>query len=275
MFSEKITRSKGMDIDVDWRSGLSIGLKAVAAGATIAGWAGVPWAPLVVTAASMGAKLLDGVKDQEDKEEEREELSLLLEGIEDGQEGLKLDVQDMKEIMVNGFSEMNSQFEEMKDGLDDIKSLAKSSFEMLQELRFLEGIENIDAAHETFFAECDDIEDTIAAFDSHRFELKKQYRHHMKPERIIGFFNMLAEQDEDGPEKALNIFHYVVTVEAKYLQMMCVFHIYRGDQKKLAKQYQLFDDHLQQLRCAMGPILKLDAQQIPRVEIWNASLGVW
>ena len=117
-----------MDVDVDWRSGLSLGLKAVAAGATIAGWAGLPWAPLVVTAASMGARVLDGVKEQEDKKEEkreRKELNLHLEEIKGGQEGLKLDVQDVKDIVVNGFSEMNSQFEEMKDGLDELQEFGK------------------------------------------------------------------------------------------------------------------------------------------------------
>ena len=90
-------------------------------------------------------------------------------------------------------------------------------------------------------------------------DLEKQYAQHLNPLKIIRFFKMLAEKGDEGPQNARAMFDYVVTVEAKFLQMMCVFHIHKGDFKSLGPQYELFVNHFQQLRYAMCPILKLDA----------------
>ena len=52
---------------------------------------------------------------------------------------------------------------------------------------------------------------------------------HMNPRKIARFFKMLAEDGKDGAGRAMAMYNYVVTVEAKYLQMMCVNHTHKQD----------------------------------------------
>ena len=197
--------------------------------------------------------------EREKKNAEFKGMTSHLEEIKAGQESVELGVKALKEIVTTGFSEMTSQYQTIKGDLEGIQSLATSSFEMLQEMHYLDGIENIDSAHAVFFSNCDDIDETIASFKNHHFELQKQYTQHLNPRKIIRFFKMLAEKGDKVPQNARAMFDYVVTVEAKFLQMMCVFHIHKGDLKSLGPQYELLVDHFQQLSHAMCPILKLDA----------------
>ena len=48
------------------------------------------------------------------------------------------------------------------------------------------------------------------------------------------------------------MYNYVVTVEAKYLQLMTFCHISAKDYDGLAEQYELFTSHCEQLAAAMG-----------------------
>ena len=228
---------------MDWKKGLSLGLKGIGAATKVAGALGVPYASMVGSAAAMGAKFLDGKAEKVNKEE----MADRMEEVRIGQEDVKSDIKDLSEIMSTGFSEMTAQYQSLKGDLDNIQTLATSCFEILQEMHYLDGIENIDSAHTVFFSNCDDIEDTLASFKSHRFELQKQYTQHLNPKKIVRFFNLLSQKGEEGPERARAMYDYVVSVEAKFLQMMCVFHIYKGDLKSLGPQYELFVDHSRQL----------------------------
>ena len=84
----------------------------------------------------------------------------------------------------------------------------------------------------------------------------------MEPRKIISFLNLLKVEGNDGSQKALAMYNYVVTVEAKYLQLMSSCHVYTADVESLADQFENFTAHHKELTVAMPPILKLD-QKIP------------
>ena len=257
---------------MDWKTKLAYGLKGVGGVTTVAGALGLPFAGMVGSAAFMGATFLDKKVEKDELEARQERIDAELkeisshhraeretsEKIKDMEECVSLDISAMKEIADAGFSAMTTHYEVIKTDLESIQSLAMSSFEMLQEMHYLDGIENIDSAHAVFFSNSDDIKENMASFKSHRFELEKQYTQHLKPGKIIRFLQMLAEKGEDGPERARDMYDYVVTVEAKFLQMMCVYHIHKGDPKSLGPQYELFLSHFRQLSQAMCSIMKLD-----------------
>ena len=205
-------------------------------------------------------KAMDGNFDRL-KEEMREANSATQESlteIKEGQAKIWEKVDQVKDILESGFEDMCSQFEEMKSDLDKIQNLAGKTFEMIQEMKYLDGIENIDFAHAVFFKKNSNLEDNIASFRSHQFELEKQYMQHMNPRKIARFFKMLAEDGKDGAGRAMAMYNYVVTVEAKYLQMMCVNHTHKQDLDALSSQYELFISHYHQLTEAMSAILKLE-----------------
>ena len=99
-------------------------------------------------------------------------------------------------------------------------------------------------------------------FESHVFELQKQYTQHMNPRKIGRFLNMLKDEGEDGKMSALSMYHYVLTVEAMYLQMMFVYYINREDMESVVEQLENFTAHNKDLTSTMSSILKLD-EQIP------------
>ena len=164
----------------------------------------------------------------------------------------------MNDVLSSGFADMTAHFQTVQGELDSLKNIAAGSFEMIKEMHYLDGIENIDSAHAVFFSNTKDMDRKISQFESHRFELEKQYMQHLNPTKIGRFLNMLKEEGEDGPMKALDMYNYVLVVEAKYLQMMCVCHINNNDMESLGAQYELFGSHYTQLTKAMVPALKLD-----------------
>ena len=70
---------------------------------------------------------------------------------------------------------------------------------------------------------------------------------------------MLSE--EDGSDmSAVGMFHYVMTVEALYLQMMSVYHLHNEDMDGFVEQLEMFTDHAQKLIKIMSSILRLDEE---------------
>ena len=59
---------------------------------------------------------------------------------------------------------------------------------------------------------------------------------------------------------AVGMFHYVMTVEALYLQMMSVYHLHNEDMDGFVEQLEMFTDHGQKLIKMMSAILKLDEE---------------
>ena len=81
----------------------------------------------------------------------------------------------------------------------------------------------------------------------------------MNPQKIGRFLAMLSEE-EGGDMSAVGMFHYIITVEAMYLQMMSVYHIHNEDMDGFVEQLEMFTDHAQKLIKIMTGILKLDQE---------------
>ena len=86
---------------------------------------------------------------------------------------------------------------------------------------------------------------------------RKQYQQHMNPQKIGRFLKMLSEESE-GNVSAVGMFHYVMTVEAMYLQMMAVYHINSEDMDGFVEQLEMYTDHAEKLIKIMSSILNLD-----------------
>jgi len=179
--------------------------------------------------------------------------------IKDALKAQSEEIKDVKEILQVGLADISNNMSELRGQVDQIQSTALKSFEMIKEMNYLDGIENIRSAHNVFFARSKvGLEKRIQQFESHSFELQKQFAHHMNPQKIGRFLKLLVEEDENGEFAALSMYHYVMTVEAMYLQMMCVYHINNEDLDELVDQLELFTTHCKELTSIMSSILKLD-----------------
>ena len=81
----------------------------------------------------------------------------------------------------------------------------------------------------------------------------------MNPQKIGRFLAMLSEE-AGGDMSAVGMFHYIMTVEAMYLQMMSVYHLHNEDMDGFVEQLEMFTDHAQKLIKVMSGILKLDEE---------------
>ena len=81
----------------------------------------------------------------------------------------------------------------------------------------------------------------------------------MNPQKIGRFLSLLSEE-AGGDMSAVGMFHYIMTVEAMYLQMMSVYHIHNEDMDGFVQQLEMFTDHAQKLIKIMSSILNLDQE---------------
>ena len=75
--------------------------------------------------------------------------------------------------MEGGLREISAGMGAMRGTLDTIQSKATKSFEMLKEITYMDGIENIRSAHGVFFSSSKlSLEKRIMLFENHSFELR-------------------------------------------------------------------------------------------------------
>ena len=64
--------------------------------------------------------------------------------------------------------------------------------------------------------------------------------------------------EADGENAAVGMFHYVMMVEAMYLQMMTVYHLHHEDMTGMMEQLETFTEHAQSLMKTMSAELEVE-----------------
>ena len=75
--------------------------------------------------------------------------------------------------MENGLETITHEMRDMRRSLDSIQGTAVKSFEMIKEMNYMDGIENIRSAHSVFFSSSKlSLEKRVMQFENHSFELR-------------------------------------------------------------------------------------------------------
>ena len=75
--------------------------------------------------------------------------------------------------MENGLETITHEMRDMRRSLDSIQGTAVKSFEMIKEMNYMDGIENIRSAHSVFFSSSKlSLEKRVVQFENHSFELR-------------------------------------------------------------------------------------------------------
>ena len=78
--------------------------------------------------------------------------------------------------MENGLENITQEMSGMRRSLDSIQSTAVKSFEMIKEMNYMDGIENIRSAHSVFFSSSKlSLEKRVVQFENHSFELRYKF----------------------------------------------------------------------------------------------------
>ena len=103
-----------------------------------------------------------------------------------------------------------------------------------------EGIEAVSAAYDAF-VEQDDFDD----FSNYVFELQTNAKHALKPQRIKEYLKIVL--DSSGKDMCHAVFHYIIVVLGKYLQMMIAYYINKKDSNRVTKEFEKFNDTYEKL----------------------------
>jgi len=166
----------------------------------------------------------------------------------------------------------NEKLDEIKSMLSDIAAMTKSSFELVVDIRFKEGVEKIAAAYTVFLdvsSSQEAWETHMQQFESHVWEYKKDYALYMDPKRLEEYLNTLAGQN--GFTKMSNALEFILTTEAQYLHLMVHFHSYKEDQEAVTRQFESFNEHVEFLNeVAAKEVMRI----IPKHTVGSIFKGV-
>ena len=177
-----------------------------------------------------------------------------------------------REAVLDALNGTNEKLDEIKSMLSDIAAMTKSSFELVVDIRFKEGVEKIAAAYTVFLdvsSSQEAWETHMQQFESHVWEYKKDYALYMDPKRLEEYLNTLAGQN--GFTKMSNALEFILTTEAQYLHLMVHFHSYKEDQEAVTRQFESFNEHVEFLNeVAAKEVMRI----IPKHTVGSIFKGV-
>ena len=103
-----------------------------------------------------------------------------------------------------------------------------------------DGIERVDAAYETFL-----MQRNFEDFRNFAFELQTDAKAKLNPKRIREYLEII--KDTSGADMCCVVFHYIIVVLGKYLQMMVAYHIHKEDPDRVTKEFEFFNSNYEQL----------------------------
>ena len=82
-------------------------------------------------------------------------------------------------------------------------------------------------------------------FRNFAFELQTDATAKLNPQRIREYMEII--KDTSGADMCCVVFHYIIVVLGKYLQMMVAYHIHKEDPDRVTKEFEFFNSNYEQL----------------------------
>ena len=82
-------------------------------------------------------------------------------------------------------------------------------------------------------------------FRNFSFELQTDAKAKLNPKRIREYLEII--KDTSGADMCCVVFHYIIVVLGKYLQMMVAYHIHKEDPDRVTKEFEFFNSNYEQL----------------------------
>ena len=76
-------------------------------------------------------------------------------------------------------------------------------------------------------------------FRNFAFELQTDAKAKLNPKRIREYLEII--KDTSGADMCCVVFHYIIVVLGKYLQMMVAYHIHKEDPDRVTKEFEFFN----------------------------------
>ena len=123
---------------------------------------------------------------------------------------------------------MSQDLTSIQAELTEAGELLRQTYSLVKDLRYKKGMELIESTYQTFLNGSHNLDGTLEVLTYYMTELETLANDNFRPERI-GLY-LRAISGSQGPETARNCSGHILTVRAKYLQMVTAFYIYRNEQ---------------------------------------------
>ena len=167
------------------------------------------------------------------------------------------DVEGVKRFIEKHYDDISQGVTQIQEGIEELRDLVRCSFDLLADSCYRDGMMSIEAAFDTFMdVPNHGFEQKIIKFRSHKFELEKEYRHFLNPSKVEEYLTIIEQQR--GKVACMDMLDYVLTVEAKFLQMFVLFHIYCNNMDGVISQFNLFNMHFMELSRRFQKVLRIE-----------------
>ena len=110
-------------------------------------------------------------------------------------------------------------------------------------------------------------------FSNFVFELQTDATAKLNPTRIHEYLEII--KDSYGIDMCSVVFHYIIVVLGKYLQMMVAYHIHNEEQEGVTEEFKHFNRNYEKLVSNFTDVtgLMFTPGKIPNPNILNSKLG--
>ena len=181
------------------------------------------------------------------------------------------DFQSIKEEVQIASKVMASEMQNIERDLKDVKNIVDCTYEMVKDIRYRDGIEKIDGAYQVFLKGSNNLEATIHTLEHFMYELQVLAVQNLNPTRIREYTKEILMTENTN--MLTQIYKYVLVVRSKYLQLSCVYFIYKQDSDRVIDEFECFNrDYLEMCKIFKDESgIEFDPGQQPSIKSLSKS----
>ena len=135
--------------------------------------------------------------------------------------------------------DVQSSFENIARDMKRIQSDINDIKQVTIELRYVDGIEKVNAYFETFIDGARNLELALSHLEGNIFDLQSVAKKSLNPKKVESYFNVI--KDEKTISEFQKAFSYVAATKARYLQLMCTYYIFKNDTDRVGQEFETFN----------------------------------
>ena len=167
---------------------------------------------------------------------------------------LKEDVAKMEERVQKSFNDISEDMHLLENDLKEVKSVMHETYALTLDQSYKKGMEMVEAAYINFLNGSHNLQGTFSLYQNYMVELQTTAILYLHPEKVKTY--LIALFNSQGYYKARMAFEYAIAVRGKYLQIVCAFYLFKNDQERVEKEFDLFNQDFQELMTIQEDLLQ-------------------
>lgn len=148
--------------------------------------------------------------------------------------------EDLHGTIQNSFSMITKDIKNIEEEVSKIKSI-------VGDIRYLDGIEKVDAAYQSFINGSQNMAQTLTDLQSYVFELDTNAKQSLSPTKINSYFNHIKTANEFSFQSFQTTYAYVIATKAKFLFMMTIYYFFKNNSNRVGEEFERFNAEINEI----------------------------